>query len=320
MHLPVNAPRCPFNTLQQDGHMALYNPKSRVNYEPNSWGGAAGGPRESPEHGFHSYPAEDSGSKLRVRAELFADHYSQARQFYRSQTPVEQTHIKDAFVFELSKVETPKIRARMVANLLNVDQDLAKQVADGLGLKEMPKAADPARPVLNNLPPSPALSIIRNGPTSFKGRKVGVLLTDGADAALFSALRLALEAEGAMLEVVAPRIGGVTASDGTAIPAKQKINGGPSVLYDAVALLPSAQGVALLAKEATARDFVWDAFAHTKFIAFAEPARQLFEKIGMTEHLDAGFIAVGTPGDATRFVETCRKLRFWEREPQVHAA
>ncbi|HET8636259.1 MAG TPA: catalase, partial [Acidobacteriaceae bacterium] len=320
MHLPVNAPRCPFNTLQQDGHMALYNPKSRVNYEPNSWGGAAGGPRESPEHGFHSYPAEDSGPKLRVRAELFADHYSQARQFYRSQTPVEQTHIKDAFVFELSKVETPKIRARMVANLLNVDQDLARQVADGLGLREMPKPADPARPVLNNLPPSPALSIVRNGPSSFKGRKVGVLLTDGADAALFSALRLALEAEGAMLEVVAPQIGGVTASDGTAIPAKQKINGGPSVLYDAVALMPSAQGVALLAKEATARDFVWDAFAHAKFIAYAEPARRLFEKIGMTEHMDAGFMALGTPADATRFVETCRKLRFWEREPNVHAA
>jgi catalase len=239
-HLPVNAPKCPFSTFQQDGHMAMRNPKGRANYEPNSWGGAAGGPRESPERGFRTLQVEEGGQKLRVRAELFADHYSQARQFYLSQTATEQTHIKDAFVFELSKVETPAIRARMVSHLLNVDEDLAKEVAFGLGLKELPKAAEPARPVLKDLPASPALSIIRNGPKDFKGRKVGALVTDGVDARLLTALREAVEAEGAMLELVAPMVGGVTATDGTLIPVQQKINGGPSVLYDAVAVLPSA--------------------------------------------------------------------------------
>jgi catalase len=53
------------------------------------------------------------GDKRRIRSETFADHYSQARQFYLSQTPVEQSHIAAAFTFELSKVETPAIRARM---------------------------------------------------------------------------------------------------------------------------------------------------------------------------------------------------------------
>jgi catalase len=71
MHLPINAPKCPFHTLQQDGHMALINPKGRVNYEPNS-SGAAGGPREARQPGFHSYPDEEAGPKLRVRGELFA--------------------------------------------------------------------------------------------------------------------------------------------------------------------------------------------------------------------------------------------------------
>src|ERR1700744_5532942 len=105
--IPVNAPKCPFHTFQQDGHMAFYNVKGRANYEPNSWGGVEGGPRESPERGFRSFPAPESGEKVRARGELFADHYSQARQFYVSQTATEQTHIKDAFVFELSKVEVP---------------------------------------------------------------------------------------------------------------------------------------------------------------------------------------------------------------------
>ncbi len=179
-HIPVNAPKCPFAHFQQDGHMAMSNPKGRVNYEPNSWE-ADGGPRESPEKGFRSYPAAEEGEKLRIRSETFADHFSQARQFYISQTETEQSHIVDAFVFELSKVEKLAIRERMVAQLLNVHADLAKKVAEGLGLKEMPKAADAAKPTRQDLKKSPALSILLNGPKSFKGRKLGVLVTDGVD-------------------------------------------------------------------------------------------------------------------------------------------
>ena len=112
-HLPVNAPRCPFAHFQQDGHMAMHNPAGRANYEPNSWGPSLGGPREDPARGFTSVAATPDGDKLRIRPESFADHYSQARQFYVSQTPIEQKHIGDALVFELSKVERPDIRSRM---------------------------------------------------------------------------------------------------------------------------------------------------------------------------------------------------------------
>jgi catalase len=314
-HLPINAPKCPFHHFQQDGHMAFHNPKGRANYEPNSWGV---GPRESPSRGFRSVPDEASGQKLRVRAELFADHYSQARQFYVSQTATEQSHIKDAFVFELSKVETPAIRMRMVAHLINVDEVLAKKVAEGLGMKDLPSAAEPARPVKKNLKPSPALSIIRNGPESFKGRKLGVLVTDGVDAQLLEALQQAAKAEGAFVEIVAPTVGGVTGSDGKTVSARQKINGGPSVLYDAVAVLSSAAGAALLAREATARDFVNDAFAHAKFIAYSEAAKPLFEKAGVME-MDGGFVPLKSAADAKGFLAACRKLRFWEREAKVHA-
>ena len=133
-HLPVNAPKCPLHTLQQDGHMAMVNPKGRANYEPNSWPGEMGGPRESPDHGFVSHQADEQGQKIRIRAEAFADHYSQARQFYIIQTTTEQRHIAAAFVFELSKVENPAIRARMVSHLLNVHDELADTVSKGLRL------------------------------------------------------------------------------------------------------------------------------------------------------------------------------------------
>ncbi len=311
-HIPINAPKCPFASFQQDGHMALINPKGQINYEPNSRGGEAGGPRESPEQGFRSYPAEEEGAKQRVRSETFADHYSQARQFYASQTEIEQDHIAKALVFELSKVETPTIRTRMVAHLLNIDKDLAEQVADGLGLKEMPKAADAARPT-KDLKSSPALSIHLNGPKDFKGRKVGALLTDGVDIELFKSLKSALDDEGALLEIVAPKVGGVEASDGSWIEAKQKLDGGPSVLYDAVALLPSEEGAKLLAKEPAARDFVADAFAHMKFIGHTQAASVLFEKAGIAENLDAGFIALNSKDDCSAFVAACRKVRYWQR-------
>jgi len=129
----------------------------------------------------------------------------------------------------------------MVSHLLNVDEALAKKVAEGLGMKDMPTAAEPARPVKKDLPTSPALSIIRNGPEGFKGRKLGCWSAMGSMRPLLAALQEATAAEGATIEIVAPTVGGVTASDGKAIPAKQKINGGPSVLYDAIVVIPSAR-------------------------------------------------------------------------------
>ena len=173
-------------------------------------------------------PSGVEAPKVRARSETFADHYSQARQFYISQTEIEQKHIANALIFELSKVETPAIRPRMVSHLLNIDEGLAKTVAEGLRLKEMPEAGrPPARPTRKDLKPSAALSILKNGPKSFAGRKVGALVTDGVDADLLAALRKALKAEGAMLKLVAPEVGGVKDSAGTWHDADEKLEGGP---------------------------------------------------------------------------------------------
>jgi len=251
---------------------------------------------------------------VRARSETFADHYSQARQFYISQTPPEQTHIANALTFELSKVETLAIRSRVVAHLLNIDGGLAEAVAKGLRLKEMPKPATAARPTRQDLPPSPALSIIQNGPKSFAGRKVGVLVTDGVDAGVLALLAKALNAEGASLKLVAPEVGGVKDSGGVWHDAHEKLEGAPSVLFDAVAILPSKDGAALLTTLPAARDFVADAAAHRKFIAYSADAAPLLEKAGVAGDLDEGFLPLKTAADCDRFVAACRKLRFWDRE------
>nr|WP_264606061.1 catalase [Sphingobium sp. B11D3D] len=315
-HLPINAPRCPFAHFQQDGHMAMRNPVGRANYEPNSWGAEIGGPREDPQRGFKSFAEPADGDKLRIRPESFADHYSQATQFYASQTLIEQKHIGDALVFELSRVERPDIRSRMVSHLLNIDADLAATVANGLGLA-MPQAATTAVQPRTDLAPSDALSIIKRGPQSFAGRKLGLLVTDGADATLVQAIINAVDEAGAMIEFIAPKIGGVTLSDGKILGAHYKVDGGPSVLFDAVAVVASAEGGQLLALDATAKDFVTDAFAHCKFMGLSKEAEPLLTKAGLMPDLDEGCFALKSKSDATAFVAALAPLRFWAREPLV---
>jgi catalase len=249
-----------------------------------------------------------------VRSERFADHYSQARQFLLSQTPVEQAHIVAAFVFELSKCQQPGIRARMVANLRNVDEAFAADVAAGLRLDPIPPAAVPARTPIADLPPSPALSIVQNGPTTFAGRKVGALVTDGTERRSLDALRKAATAEGAMVELIAPEIGGAVLSDGELVPAHQRVDGGPSVLYDAVAILASAEGAARLAAQPAARDFVHDAHAHAKFIGYTQDAQPLLDAAGVADAIDDGYIVLGDRASFAAFVRRCRDVRFWPRE------
>ncbi len=310
-HIPINAPKVPVNNFQQDGHMAMRNPKGRANYEPNSWAG----PRESPTTGYKHFAAEESGRKAQVRSASFADHYSQARQFFISQSDIEQKHIGDALVFELSKCERVDIRESMVGHLLNIHEKLATVVATGLGLKAMPAPAKAAVETRTDLPPSDALSIAKTAKGSFEGRKLGILVTDGAEAAIVTALIDAVVAAKAVYEVITPKVAGATLDDGTLVEGKQKIDGGPSILYDAVALVLSVEGAAMLAKDKTAKDFVSDAFGHSKFIGYTADALPLIDKAGIGEDdMDAGLIELGEGADAKAFLTTIGQLRLWDRE------
>jgi catalase len=311
--IPINAPKCPVASFARDGHMQTSVPTGRVNYEPNGYTGLEAGPRERPQlASVTSFRTEVSGLKARLRPESFADHYSQARVFWISQTDIERDHIVDAFVFELSKVIDPHIRTRVVANLRNVDETLAVRIAAGIGVP-VPDPSVPFGPVRVDLPPSPALSILRNPPGTFAGRKLGVLVTDGTDAELLGALRNAVADAEATIEVIAPKVGGVTLSDGSAVAADAQLAGAPSVLYDAVVVLPSAGESDELAGNPAAKDFVNDAFQHFKFIGVGRYAERLFEQAGLLDRLDTGCPRVATTAAASEFLGFCADLRFWDR-------
>jgi catalase len=310
--IPINRPRgCPVMNFQRDGHMQMAVPKGRVSYQPSMLD--PGGPREDPVNGVRSFPAPVEGVKARLRSETFADHYSQARLFFISQTEPEQNHIVSALVFELSKVETVPIRERMLQHLANIDADLSKRVATGLGADDKFAPLKAAMPTRTDLKPSPALSILAKAGPILAGRQVGCLVTDGADAGLVAGLRKAVEAAGAKLLVIAPKVGGAVLSDGKKLPADFQLAGGPSVLFDAVALIGSDKGVAALLDEAAAVAFVHDAFQHLKVIGHSKEAQPLLDKAGVKP--DDGIVALAGKGNG--FVDAAQAGRIWDREPKV---
>ena len=308
--IPINAPSCPFANMQRDGMMQTMVPTGRANYEPNSLADAGedGGPRES-EAGFRTLELNgernDPTAKLRIRSESFADHYSQARLFFRSQTAIEQAHIASALVFELSKVEISAIRTRVLGNLRNVDDSLAKRVADGLAM-DLPTANKAAKEPID-MTPSPALSIVKQGDPPMKGRKVGLLFAEGSDLAAINAVVNGVEKAGGRVFLIAPKVGGIAVKGGT-LKADGQLAGSPSVLFDAVALVLAPAAADKLTRDSAAVGFVMDAYAHVKTIGFDNGATALLERAGIVP--DAGVV------DLKAFVKLAPK-RHWDREPKV---
>jgi catalase len=306
--LPINRPKCPFANLQRDAHMQMTVPKGRGNYEPNSIEPA--GPRESPR-GFHSAPIGTEGAKVRLRPESFADHYSQARLFYRSVTPQEKKHIGMALTFELGKVDIPAIRKHMLGHLEIIDKGLAEKVADGLGMQGEADAILPAAAPID-LKLSPALRLYGKYEATLKGRKVGVLLGAGFDAKLLKAVTAAIEKESATPMLVAPKVGGVEDSGRRKIVAQGALAGSPSVIFDAVVVLSGPAGDKEFAANPDAVGFMMDACRHLKPIALAgvPSLAQKTQVNGLP-----GVLELKSSADVPAFIQLAREGKVWKREP-----
>jgi len=311
--LPINAPKCPFANFQRDGMMQMTVPTGRANYEPNSLdvAGEPAGPREQAD-GFVTFagdPAEATGAelgKVRRRAESFGDHYSQPRLFFRSQTEIEQAHLASAVVFELSKVTLPHIRTRVLANLRNVDGDLAARVATGLGAALPAASAAAVQPI--DLELSPALSIVLKAKHTLQGRKVGILFAEGSSKAEIVALRAKIRGAGGTPVLIAPQLQGVRCKGGV-LDADGQLAGTPSVTVDAIAVMVTEAAAKQLCHDGAAVQFVMDAFAHLKAIAHTPGAAALLAKAGVSP--GDGVMAVGAG-----FLDAACG-RFYSREPSV---
>ena len=326
--LPINAPLAPVHNNQRDGMHRQAIPRGRVSYEPNSLGG--GCPFQAGAvHGFVSVAekleATDEQSKVRAKPEKFADHYTQARLFFDSQTPVEQAHIAAAFRFELSKVQVPAIRERMVSSLRHVSEPLAQRVGKGLGIQTlpapMPKALDkPPQPEVSQ---SPALSLMaRPGQGGIEARKVAILVAPGIVGQSAMNVHAALFAQGASPRFVGPHIGAIETSDGVVLEADASFENEPGFLFDGLVLPDGVKGVQELAGEGQAMDFVTDQYRHAKPIMVMGASSELLDRAGVPVELpgggvDPGIVADDGSGTAVQaFCEALAAHRHPERETE----
>ncbi|NMM37597.1 MAG: catalase [Glaciimonas sp.] len=319
--IPINAPLAPVFNNQRDGMHRQAIHRGRANYEPNSLGG--GCPFQAGMQGYTSFPEQITADKVRGKAELFADHYSQARLFWNSQSPVEQAHIISAFRFELTRVQTPAVRQRVVSLLVNVNQVLAASVAQGLGI-EVPAAM----PLASELPipeyaPSPTLSLLfRPGQLGIRTRRVAVLVAAGVDGAMVQSIYAALLADGAVPRLVGNQLGKLATSDGNSLDVEISLETGPSVLYDAVVVPDGAAAAKAWTLDAHALDFVRDQYRHGKPMLAIGTGSALLEKAGIPVALpdgsaDPALIDTNSTGLAqalVAFKSALAKHRAFERE------
>jgi catalase len=327
--IPINSPIVQVHNNQRDGMHRQAIHRGRVSYEPNSLAG--GCPFQAgAAQGFVTVPAriaaDEEQGKVRAKPEKFADHYTQARLFFESQTPVEQVHIANAFRFELSKVTVPAIRERMVAGLRNASESLAKMVADGLGMDPLPAPLplalpNPAEPEVTK---SPALSLMaRPGETPLRGRKVALLIGPGVEADAIVALQQALLEQGAIGRLVGPRVGPFRTAAGEVLEADASLENEPGFLFDGLVLPDGSEAVAALAQDGHTAEFIKDQFRHCKPMLVLGASRGLLAQAGLPQAMDKSLAQGGTglivadgadPAVADAFLEALARHRHFGRE------
>ncbi len=325
--IPINSPIAPVHNNQRDGLHRQAIHRGRVAYEPNSLG--AGCPHQMGAKGFASFAeklqkARAPADKVRGRPEKFAEHYAQAALFYESQTPVEQGHIVGAFRFELSKVTVPAIRARMIASLRNVSEDLAERLTQGLGMElpdPMPRAIERVpRPEVRK---SPSLSLrARPGETGVKGLKVALLVADGVESRSLKHVQEALFEAGALPRLVGVNLGSSSGDDGASWAPDATLENTPAVLFDALVLPAGRETIDTLRASAHTSEFIRLQYRHCKTILALGNARELLSGEGIEMELAPGQLDPGlVAGDSKdvaaltpKFLKALARQRHDERD------
>ncbi len=334
--IPINRSVNNVHNNQRDGHMRQQINTDLTSYHPNSIGGGCPFQAKAAEGGFTSYEERIDARKIRARSPSFFDHFSQATLFYNSQSETEKNHLVNALCFELGKVQRIEIRQRMIGLLSQVDKTLASRVADPLGLI-VPKK--PEQPVNHSIPAdgivskfqprykdqglerSAPLSMAHTPKDSIKTRKIAVLTADGVDGTQIEKMKKALQDNGGVVEVIAPKLGALGTGKGVSIQVDKTLMTVSSVLYDAVYIPGGSKSISVLMQNPGAVEFISQAYKHCKAIAFETETIPLIEKTSINEDLKAekdlpGIIyPSGKRKDLSNdFIKAIAQHRFWERE------
>ncbi|MFJ8689797.1 catalase [Micromonospora wenchangensis] len=316
--IPINRPHAPVNDMLRDGFHQHAVHAGVAPYRPNSLDGGNPFPAGDAEHAFVDVPVTVAEApKVRANPASFDDHFSQARLFWLSMSPVEREHIVRAYTFELGKCYHQAIRERQVQCLANIDPVLCAQVAAGLGLP----TPEPTVP-LADVAPSPALSQLgRTWPAD--GRTVGIVVDADAGTDDVEQVRREVFAAGMVPLVIAAH--GGTVGD---LTVQRTFATGRSVELDALLLAgaPAPAPDALPARDAKAAAadagvvdprvllLVQECWRHAKVIGGWGAGVRVLELAGVTGA--AGVVAGDSPTGVLADAQVLLAAhRVWDRFP-----
>ena len=313
--LPINRPRVPVNDMLRDGMHQTAVHTGVAPYLPNSLGDGEPQVADAKTGGYVPTPRRIAGPVVRESPVSFEDHYSQATMFWNSMTQVEKLHIVEAFTFELGKCYEQPVRDQMLENLAKIDAELCMTVAEGLGMPTPSGVATPdgKAELIVGLDVSPALSQLPLKPGPIAGRKVGVLVDDGADLAGVSKLRDSLESEGAVLHVIAPH-GGMVKKGARSEVVERTLLTTRSIEFDAVVVADGAGSMT----DRRAITLLEEAFRHCKAIAAWGDGANLLAAAGI--EADAPGVQVSEKASSAQRKALVRAMgmhREWARLPQL---
>jgi catalase len=328
--IPINRPVNTIHNNQRDGHMRMQINTGKSSYLPNSTGGGCPYQAKWAEGGFASYEERIDAVKVRGRSKSFMDFFSQASLFFNSQSEAEQMHMVNALRFELGKVQTIAIRQRVVNLLGQVSKMLARQVADGLGLKvQVPEQplnhqfgadANPKdyqnKPQQQAVEQSVALSMANTSKDSIQTRQVAFLIADGVSLASVQGMKKILESEGAVVKLVGTRSGFVLDDKAEPVTVDMSLLTAGSVVFDAVFIPAGKKSVDILKAEADVLHFINEAYRHCKTIAADKEGQELIKMSYAADGKDEdpGVVTGTGKALASDFINAIKQHRFWERE------
>lgn len=324
--LPINKPITEVHNNQRDGHMQMEIPKGQTAYFPNSL--SAGCPYLSSveDGGFESYQERIDAKKIRSRSESFTDHFSQPALFYRSLASWEKKHVIDAYSFELGKCNHEHIKERMLWIIAQIDEDLANEVADNLGMKVPDTIDGPINQAIGAdanvedfqpkkkkiyLEESPELSQANTKFETIATRQIAFLVADGFNMESFDAMKKALEKENAMVKLVAPHGGTIKCDTDMDHKVDASVMTTESVLFDAIYIPGGEKSIEALKKNSKFIKFINEAFKHCKAIAVDGEGENLLDDSFVVNYKkDKAVFINKKPKD---FIDAIAKHRNWDR-------
>lgn len=322
--IPINRPLAHVHNNQRDGYHRMSIDHGRVSYFPNSL--QNGTPQPDVENGYIHYTEKVDGRKVRERSHSFKDFYSQATLFWNSMSPIEKQHIVEAFHFEIGGVVDKQIRQRVVDMFNNVNADLAKQIAQGIG------ANSPVKPGGTGITAtSPAISQM-NTPKSAATRKVAILAENGFNFPEITQVIEELKKAKVHTDIISKNQGMLTSTEGRQIEANKNYLTAGSIMYDALYITGGRQNADSLLQQGDAIHFINEAFKHAKTIGATNEGVDLLEAAQIPgiplarreTHAqivnEMGVLTIRNAADmsffAGKFIEAMAQHRHWIRQKE----